>query len=40
LAEIRERAAIHIRAEEAIKKKRVNELQKQGKYKDSSDDHG
>jgi len=33
MAEVRERVTVHIEAEEAIRRKRVNKIQKQGRYK-------
>jgi len=39
LAEVREKATVHIEAEEAIRRKRVNEPQKQGRYKVNSHAH-
>lgn len=39
MAQIREQASTHIKVEEAIWRKKANEEQKQGKYKDNQGDH-
>lgn len=39
MAEVHEQATIHFKVEEAIRRKRVNKLKKQGMYKESTCSH-